>query len=318
MNRHLFTLALLAATSAYAQEGVPTQAVISFDSKAAVTATANDITLKVENRPTPVLSIASVPAGGVQIAILIDDGLRTSLGRELDNLRFFVQGLPQGTEVFVGYMANGTVFPAAGANAGFTTNLGAAAAGFRIPSGIRGISASPYFCLTEFVKNWPGTAENTMPPQAPPAGQPAHKARIVLMITNGVDPYNGSTSILNQNSPYVDSAVNDAQRAGVPVYSIYFTDAGFGARRGSFSGQSYLAQIAQGTGGVAFYQGTGSPVSLAPYLKEFQDDVAKSYVISFAATESKNPVRLKVSTNLPKTKVRAPEEVRAGTVILQQ
>ena len=179
--------------------------------------------------------------------------------------------------------------------------------------GLRGASASPYFCLSDFVKNWPSSAEDQPGPQSQ---QPTHKARIVLMITNGVDPYNGSTSITNQDSPYVAAAVTDAQRAGVPVYSIYYTDAGFGRGRGSFSGQSYLQQVAQGTGGTAYYQGTGNPVSLAPFLKQFQTALAETYVATFPVDANKKMVSLKLSTTLPKTKVNAPSEVRPGTIVL--
>ena len=74
-----------------------------------------------------------------------------------------------------------------------------------------------------------------------------HKARFILMLTNGVDPYNGSTSIMNQGSPYVDNAIADAQRAGVTVYSIYFGDAGMAGGSVNNSGQDYLNQIAQAT-----------------------------------------------------------------------
>ncbi len=42
------------------------------------------------------------------------------------------------------------------------------------------------------------------------------------MLTNGVDPYNGSDRISNQDSPYVAQSVTDAQRAGVSVSSIYY------------------------------------------------------------------------------------------------
>ena len=65
------------------------------------------------------------------------------------------------------------------------------------------------------------------------------------MITNGVDPYNGSTSVMNQDSPYVDAAVADAQRAGVAVYAIYFGDAGIRGASADNSGQNYLAQLTQ-------------------------------------------------------------------------
>jgi hypothetical protein len=310
-----FALALSGITAYAQQEGsTPTQALISFDSKAPVTATAKDITIKVDNRATNLLNLAPVPHNGAQVALLIDDGLRTRLGSELDNLRKFITTLPQGTEVFIGYMQNGRVVSGTNAS-GFTTDLAAVGQGLRMPMGIRGASASPYFCLSDFVKNWPPGAEGQRDPQNQ---QPTHKARIVLMITNGVDPYNGSTSITNQDSPYVAAAVTDAQRAGVPVYSIYYNDAGFGRGRGSFSGQSYLQQVAQGTGGTAYYQGSGSPVSLAPFLENFQKALAETYVATFPVEGNKKMVTLKLSTTLPKTKLNVPSEVRPGTIVLSQ
>ena len=310
----LFALALPGLTAFAQQEGpTPTQALVSFDSKAPVSATAKDVTVKVDNRTTNLLNLAPVPPNGAQVALLIDDGLRTSIGGELNNLRSFITSLPAGTEVFVGFMQNGRVVPA-NDMPGFTADRAAAAQTLRLPMGLRGASASPYFCLSDFVKNWPSNAENQAGPQS---RQPTHKARIVLMITNGVDPYNGSTSIMNQDSPYVAAAVTDAQRAGVPVYSIYYSDAGFRGGRGSFSGQTYLLQVAQGTGGAAYYQGTGSPVSLIPFLKQFQNALAETYVATFPVEANKKMVTLKLSTTLPKTKVNAPQEVRPGTIVLQ-
>jgi hypothetical protein len=310
----LFVLALPGLTALAQQEGpTPTQALVAFDSKSPVSPTAKDITLKVDNRNTALLNLAPIPPNGAQVALLIDDGLRTSIGGELNNLKAFITSLPQGTEVFVGFMQNGRVV-SANDMPGFTTNRAAAAQSLRLPMGLPGASASPYFCLSDFVKNWPSNAENQSGPRSQ---QPTHKARIVLMITNGVDPYNGSTSILNQDSPYVASAVTDAQRAGVPVYSIYYGDAGFRRGRGSFSGQSYLLQVAQGTGGTAYYQGTGNPVSLIPFLKQFQNALAETYVATFPVDANKKMVSLKVSTKLPKTKVNAPQEVRPGTIVLQ-
>jgi hypothetical protein len=310
----LFALALPGLTALAQQEGpTPTQALVSFDSKAPVSATAKDVTVKVDNRTTNLLNLAPVPPNGAQVALLIDDGLRTSIGGDLNNLKAFITSLPQGTEVFVGFMQNGHVV-SANDMPGFTADRAAAAQSLRLPMGLRGASASPYFCLSDFVKNWPSNAENQSGAQSQ---QPTHKARIVLMITNGVDPYNGSTSITNQDSPYVAAAVTDAQRAGVPVYSIYYNDAGFRGGRGSFSGQSYLLQVAQGTGGQAYYQGTGSPVSLIPFLKQFQNALAETYVATFPVEGNKKMVTLKASTNLPKTKVNAPQEVRPGTIVLQ-
>jgi hypothetical protein len=314
----LFALALPGLTAFAQQEGAtPTQALVLFSSKTpGGTVNTTDVTVKVDNRATNLLNLAPVPPNGAQVAILIDDGLRTSIGGEMNNIRAFLNNLPQGTEVFVGYMQNGRVVSASDASS-FTTDRAAIGKTLRLPMGLRGASASPYFCLSDFVKNWPANAENQAVSQS---RQTTHKARFVLMITNGVDPYNGSTRISNQDSPYVSAAVTDAQRAGVAVYSIYYTDAGFGRARGSssFSGQSYLNQVAQGTGGTSFYQGIGNPVSLVPFLKDFQSAISDTYVATFPVEANKKMVSLKLSTTLAKTKINAPDEVRPGTVVLSQ
>src|ERR1700687_5760260 len=103
-----FALSLPGITAFSQQEGpTPTQALVAFDSKTPVSPAAKDITLKVDNRATSLLNLAPVPPNGAQIALLVDDGLRTSIGSELNNLRAFITGLPQGTEVFVGFVQNG-------------------------------------------------------------------------------------------------------------------------------------------------------------------------------------------------------------------
>jgi hypothetical protein len=291
------------------QEGpIATQTLIAFDSKSPVTPTIANVTLKADNHATPLTSLKRVVPNGSQVALLIDDGLRTSVARELGSLRSFIQSLPAGTEVFVGYMQNGRVV----SEQPFSTDLASAAANLRIPMGSAGISASPYFCLSDFVKNWPGVEEGQRPDMG---GVPVRKARFVMMITNGVDPYNGSTSPMNQNSPYVDAAVTDAQRVGVPVYSIYFSDAGIRGGQASFSGQNYLQEIADGTGGRAYYTGTGNPVSMAPFLTQFQQAIASTYVATFDTPAKKNSVQLNVKTNLSHTKVRSANLVRTGTIL---
>lgn len=308
MKKILVTAAafLIASSASFAQmEGpVSTQALVTVDTKSDQMPTISNVMLSVNGKKEQLTSWSQVPPTGAQIAVLVDDGLRESVGRELNDLRAFATSLPPGTELFIGYMRNGTVFQ----EAPFTTDHAAAAAKFRLPVGSPGISASPYFCLSEFVKHWP-------------SNRPA--ARFVLMITNGVDPYNGSTSVLNQDSPYVQNATEDAQRAGVAVSSIYFADSGFagGGRRGrgraSFSGQSYLAQVSEGTGGTAYWQGMGNPVSMTPYLDQFKRSISETYVATFQAEaqgKKNNLVRLKASTDLHGVKLRTPDQVRVGNM----
>jgi hypothetical protein len=319
MTKLLLPAALLftALPMAFAQEGpLSTQILVNVDTKSTPPAV-GDLTIDVNGHKEPLSNWTPIAPSGAQVAVLIDDGIRESVGTQLDTIRAWIQHLPAGTEVLVGYMQNGRVV----SEQGFSADHALAASGVHIPLGMAGESASPYFCLSDFVKKWPsseGTAAANAAPTIgpdPTRARAARKARFVLMLTNGVDPYNGSTSPMNQDSPYVATAVEDAQRAGVAVYSIYYADAGFRGNRGSFSGQSYLAELSQGTGGTPYFEGTGSPVSVAPFLADFQRAISETYIATFEAPagleSSKELLRLKL-TSATKTKMHAPEEVRPG------
>ena len=306
---------LLAGRCAVAQvEGpLPTQVLVNVDAKSAVPADASALTVQVNDRKEPLTEWGPVAPGNAQVALLIDDGLRESVGRELDSLREFVRTLAPGVEVMVGFMQYGRVAQ----EQEFTTDHAQAAATIHLPGGISGMSASPYLCLSDFVKHWPGAGVSVHGVGAAPLGMvaaPQHKARFILVLTDGVDPYNGNTSVMNQDSPYVSAAIADAQRAGVAVYSIYFGDAGIRGGSADNSGQNYLAQLTQGTGGVNYWEGVGNPVSLAPFLTQFQRAVAETYVATFNAPAGKDPqhdmVRVKFSA--AKAKLHAPAQVLPG------
>jgi hypothetical protein len=305
----LFSFAALPGLVAQAQqEGpVPTQVLVNVDAKS-TPPSASALTVQVNDHKEPLTAWEPVVPSNSQVAILIDDGLREAVGRELDNLRKFVRGLPPGVEVMVGFMQYGHVV----SDQPFTADHELAASNFHLPEGMPGMSASPYICLSDFVKRWPGTRSSSA---ADAAGMPAgRKARFVLMLSNGVDPYNGSTSVMNQDSPYVTQAVTDSQRAGVTVYAIYFGDAGIRGMSANNSGQNYLSQLAQGTGGVSLWEGLGNPVSMTPFLGQFQRAIAETYVATFNAPMGNNPQKdmVRVKFSAPKTKLRAPEEVRPG------
>jgi hypothetical protein len=306
----IFAFASTLSLKSHAQvEGpVPTQVLVNVDAKSTPPANASVLTVQVNDHKEPLTDWTQVVPGNAQVALLIDDGLRESVGRELDNLRKFVGSLPPGVEVMVGFMQNGHVV----SDVQFTSDHALAASTLHQPGGMPGMSASPYLCLSDFVKHWPDSGASSSAYALNTSAH--HKARFVLMLTNGVDPYNGSTSVMNQGSPYVDAAVKDAQRAGVAVYAIYFGDAGIRGESADNSGQSYLAQITQATGGVSLWEGTGNPVSMAPFLGQFQHAVAETYIATFNAPAGKDPERdmVRVKFSGPKTKLHAPEEVRPG------
>jgi hypothetical protein len=274
---------------------VPTTVLINVDSKHNEPLNPALLKLEVNRHESPITAVTPLSPATAQVAILIDDGLRSSVSLQLKDIENFINSLPAGTQVMVGYMQNGTVRSAGG----FSANHEEVASQLRVVESIPGAAASPYFSLSTFVKNWP-------------SNQPG--ARLVLMITNGIDPYNGRPSVLNQDSPYVQTAQEDAERAGVAVYSIYYGDAGM--HGGSFSGQSYLSQVAEATGGELFNMGSIPPPSFAPYLKEFRKAILESYSVSFMASANREKrdtlTPVKVTSSQSGVKIHAPEAVHPG------
>jgi hypothetical protein len=297
----LAAAALFAATSAlYAQqEGPqPTTAVINIQAKGAPV-DASMLTLQVDGKHVPIDSLTPAAPQGIELGILFDEGLRSNVGVQLKDVQDFIQSLPPSVKVLVGYMSNGVVLSES--HEGFSANHEAVAKQVRIPMSSPGQSASPYFCLSDFVKRWPSQQRAT---------------RVVLMITNGVDPYNGSTSIMNQDSPYVQTAQEDAQRAGVVVYALYYGDAGMHGGSANFSGQSYLEQLTRATGGQSLYQGSFPPVAFAPFLKDLRKQLDESYILGFQAPVSREKrdtlTQIKVKSKVSGVKISAPDSVHPG------
>lgn len=298
-----------AADGQSSTQGISTQTIITAQGQKKQeppTIQRQDVQIKLNGKRAQITDWTPLLAKGqtVQLAFVMDDGLRSSIGRQLEDIKGFFMALPPSVQIGVGYMQNGRVLMPGG----FMADHAAAVQVLRTPIGAAGVSASPYFCISDLVKHWPG-AETA-------SGRAATK--IIFMITNGVDPYNGINP-MNQQSPYVDAAVRDAQRAGIPVFSIYFADHGRMNSTGwaNLSGQSYLAEIAQGTGARSYYQGSWDPVSFTPFLDEFRRDLANMYLATFLA-EGKGQAQLKVSTELHHVKLTAPQLVNVGTRITEE
>ncbi len=208
-----------------------------------------------------------VPAQGdraaLELFILLDDDSGISLGTQLEDIRKFINSQPPTAKVGVAYMQDGI----ARVVQDLTSDHALAAKSLRLPMGTGGVNASPYFALTDLVKKWP-------------ASNARHE---VFMATDGIDRYYGSGDL---DDPYLHEAIDNAVRAGVIVSAIYTPGAGhFGhSYYQSYWGQLYLAEMAEKTGGEAYYIGmTGPPVSFTPYLDEFGQRLTHQYFLTFTA-----------------------------------
>ncbi|MGH9772738.1 MAG: hypothetical protein ACRD4Q_13750 [Candidatus Acidiferrales bacterium] len=201
---------------------------------------------------------------GLQMAIVIDNSAsQTAVGTQLNDLASFVRLQSKTTAVGIFYAVNGTVQTASN----FSTNHEAVAKTLRLPFGLRaGASPSVYLSLSELVKHWPATGAR----------------REILLISSGVDRLDRGPQ-----SPYVQSAVDNIQKAGIVVHTIYTgTSLRFGTSlRGQYAQQN-LDAITSGSGGEALFQGVTAPVSFSPYLKQLDMVLHNQYLLTFAAPRS--------------------------------
>ena len=230
-----------------------------------------------------------VPAQGNNAAldffVLVDDSANTTVGTQLDDIRQFINAQPASTRIGVAYMQNGT----ANILQNPTNDHAKAAKSLRLPLGEFGINASPYLSLQDLIKRWP-----------------ADGARHgVLMISDGIDPLYGAGDM---QDPYVQGAIDQAQRAGVVVFAIYTPGVGHFARSFYWTwwGQLYLSQVCDQSGGESYYLGfTGAPVSFVPYLDEVSHRLNHQYLLTFLAKpeEKAGFQRVRVTTELSNTEL---------------
>jgi hypothetical protein len=218
----------------------------------------------------------------LELFVLLDDGSGLSLSTQLEDLRKFIENQAPTTKVGVAYMQNG----AANVVQELTSDHAQAAKALRLAMGIRGINASPYFSVSDLVKKWPVSTAR----------------REVIMATDGADPYYGTGDL---QDPYLQAAIDDAARAGILISAIYTPGAGhFGhSYWQTYWGQLYLSELAEKTGGEAYYIGfNGPPVAFAPYLDDAMNRLNHQYLLTFLAKVPKKAgwQQVRLRTEVPK------------------
>ncbi|HTX34131.1 MAG TPA: hypothetical protein VME43_03890 [Bryobacteraceae bacterium] len=254
---------------------------------------AGDLTVAVDRNPAHVVRLQRLAGdlANMQLFVLLDDSSRSSsLGVHLGELKAFIRSLPPTTQVAVGYMRNGSFALAQG----FTADHQKATDSLRLPEALPGGNGSPYFALSDLVKHWPS--------------QQATNRRTVLMLTDGVDRYWGTSEI---DDPYLDQAVHSALKDGVMVYSIYLRGAGLYGRGGWVKdfAQSRLMQVSQETGGNAYFETFSDPVEIAPFLSDLQGRLANQYQVSVQTSSRKGVQPVKVRTESPGMKIDSPTRI---------
>ena len=263
-----------------------------------------------------------IPAKGenaaLQLFVLIDDTLGSSVGNNLNDIRDFINAQPAATVVAIGYMSNAAVNVAQN----FTADHELAVKALRLPRGSLSTMDSPYLSLISLVKGW----------------QQQNVRREVLMVTDGIDRLRGEQPMASglgpnprtQNSrmgpnygpvyhsmpnmtPDVNSASEISQRYNVLVYSLYSPGVGRAARS-SWDlqiGLSGLTKLADETGGDCFSLGTSNAVTFKPYLERLQKLFDNQYYVVFQPIPGKKAglQRVNLSTEVSNSEIAAPDNV---------
>ncbi len=197
----------------------------------------------------------------LNIAILIQDDLVSSVGNEIPVTADFIRSLPSGSRVLVGYITAGSLQ----VRQGFTKDLESAARSLRIP--ISNSSAAPYNPYVEVIEalryfdnSWKGR-------------------NAVLLVSDGLDDSRGFDSTSAGMTLDLERAMREANTRSVAIYTFYAPSVGRTSRSrlAASYGQSSLNRIAHGTGGQAFFQGLTGFVTFDPYFKQLREDLNRRF-----------------------------------------
>jgi len=226
-----------------------------------------DFMLREDGDIQSLLSIRRPADNPVTLGVLMQDDLVSSIGNETKGVADFIRQLPSGSRVMVGYIRSGSL----DLRRKFTTDLERAAGGLRSPLGLASAGAyNPYVEIIEGLKRF----------DSQPLGR-----RAMIVVSDGIDISRGVDSSSPNQSIDLDRAIGEAQRRSVAIYTIFAPPAATAVNQLLITnGQSCLKRLSDETGGRAFFQGTGAPVSFDPFLKEISATLDRQIALTYLST----------------------------------
>jgi VWFA-related protein len=228
-----------------------------------------DYLLREDGEMQTILSQRTPKESPLTLAILFQDDLVSSVSSEARTIAEFIRNQPGGTRVMIGYIRQGSLE----VRRKFTNDLERVAQGVRPPLGLA--SASPFNPFIEII-------EGLRRFDSQPLGR-----RAMIVISDGLDVSRGVDSSSPGQSIDLQRAITEAQRRSVAVYSIFVPSIVSAGQNLNLNGQGCLERLSSETGGRAFFQGTGAPVSFDPFLKEINVLFEKQIALTYLSTHTK-------------------------------
>lgn len=249
-----------------------------------------DLTISEDGEPQTIISVRAMGTNPITLAVLIQEDLVPSVGNEIKALAEFIRKLPRNSRVMVGYLRTGSLQ----VKQRFTNDLEKAADGLRPPVGVA--SASPYNPYVEVI-------EALKKYESQPLGR-----RAILLVSDGLDVSRGVDSSSPTQSIDLQRAINESQRRGVAIYGFYAPSVLAAAQPSLVANaQSSLLRLSNETGGMAFFQGTGAPVSFEPFIRELDISLQKQAALTYLSTHLRKGFhKIEVKSSTPGVHVSFP------------
>ncbi|MEP7212335.1 MAG: hypothetical protein ABI791_04630 [Acidobacteriota bacterium] len=252
---------------------------------------ADRLIVREDKEEQTILSIRSVTDAPLSLAVLIQDDLSSDFNLQIKDVKNFIRSLPRGSRVMVAYVRGGTLQ----VRQRFTDDLAKAADSLRIVfSNTSASPRSPYDGLIDSLDRF----------DALPAGR-----RAVLLVSDGVDVSSGIDTTPGQSLD-LERAILRAQRRSVAVFSVYSpTVLTENANSRLISnGQGSLQKLSDETGGRAFFQGSGAPISFLPFFKELSILLNRQFLLSYLSTHmNRGYHKVEVLSTNPEVKIEHPK-----------
>jgi hypothetical protein len=200
----------------------------------------------------------------LELFVVIDEAANASddFTSRLQELRHFVTTQPDSVSIGVAYIHGGLLQVVENP----TTDHQLAVAALRAPAGTE--AANPYRAVSDLIQHWERKSVSR---------------QIVLVSTQIDESARDSGSCLS-----AETAIQDAERAGVIVYALYSPITNDVSRTGSKldAGSIDLGQVAYQTGGEAYLIGHGPTETIAPFLGDISEHLANRYLVKFRLTSN--------------------------------
>jgi hypothetical protein len=263
-------LAMLALAQA-----APRRLLVTFTEPPAEPPAASGLELRVGKQAAAVRRLVPSEDAPVQLAVLIAETAGPELVQSLPAVRELVRGLPDGSQVLIGYVQTNSVVVVAP----FTADREAAADALRVPLGVQtpgDLGQLFHDALAFFPEQSAGRAQ-------------------LLYIGEGTPPDGGGI----YNDYRLNRFIREAQQRGVVLWCIHASGGESPAFAGAAhaDGEALLERAARETGGRAFALTRHLPTLDAP-LAEFRALLDRQYVLEFdppaQAASRKTPEKLEL------------------------